>query len=194
VTRRAASLLAAACLSAAVPAVLPGVASASAAPARALVAASCADAGLVPTGANAARIQGAVVCLLNAQRAAAGLAPLRASRSLGKAASGYARAMVREAFFAHVSPGGSTLVSRVRQTSYLRGAGVWALGEDIAWGAGSDTTPAVIVDAWMASPPHRRNILEPAFHDVGIGVRVGTPAPGVRDGATYVADFGARGR
>jgi uncharacterized protein YkwD len=46
----------------------------------------------------------------------------------------------------------------------------------------------------MASPPHRRNILNDRFRSIGIGVAAGTPIAGVARGATYVTDFGARSR
>jgi uncharacterized protein YkwD len=189
-------LLAAACLCAAA---MPAAAGADVLPPLPSVplpttpqAPGCANAAAAVTARSAARIEHAVLCLLNAQRAAAGLAPLRASHPLQRAASGYARTMVRGRFFSHTSPSGSTTASRVARTSYLRHAASWALGEDIAWGTGADATPAGIVAAWMASAPHRRNILEPGFRDVGIGVRRGAPVPGVRGGATYVADFGER--
>lgn len=198
------TLLAAACLcaGAAVPAAasadvplppLPPVPAPPALPPTPSVPA-CANATIAVSARTTARVDAAVLCLLNAQRAAHGLPPLSANRSLRHAASSFAHAMVRHRFFAHVSPGGSTPASRVAHTSYLRGASTWALGEDIAWGSGTDATPAAIVAAWMASAPHRRNILEPSFRDVGIGVRRGAPARGVRGGATYVADFGARTR
>ena len=160
--------------------------------APAAAAQGCADAAITVTAATATRAARSVLCLFNVQRTAAGLAPLSANPSLGQVAARYARAMVRSHFFAHVSPGGSTLLSRVARTSYLRGAGNWALGEDIAWGTAAYSTPQAIVAAWMASPPHRRNILEPSFRDAGIGVRRGVPSPGAGDGATYVADFGLR--
>jgi uncharacterized protein YkwD len=151
----------------------------------------CAGADLTLGTTSTAGVRQAVVCLLNAQRAAAKLQPLRPNRALGRAAAGYATAMVRGHFFSHVSPSGSTLLTRVVRTTYLRHAGTWALGEDLAWGTGAYATPRAIVEAWMASPPHRRNILEPTFRDVGIGVSGGVPS-GAADGATYVADFGIR--
>lgn len=193
---RLTTLLAAACLSAA--ALLPASAGADVLPPLPVPlpptpqAPGCADAAIAVSARSIARVDGAVICLLNAQRAAHGLAPLHANASLRRAASGYATAMVRDRFFAHVSPTGSTVTSRVARTSYLRGASRWALGEDIAWGTGAEATPAGIVAAWMASAPHRRNILDPGFRDVGIGVSRGAPRRGMRGGATFVADFGGR--
>jgi uncharacterized protein YkwD len=45
----------------------------------------------------------------------------------------------------------------------------------------------------MASPPHRRNILDGRFNQIGIGIVSGVPAAG-KSGATYVTEFGMRRR
>jgi uncharacterized protein YkwD len=43
----------------------------------------------------------------------------------------------------------------------------------------------------MASPGHRRNVIDADFREVGIGVVAGTPgAPG--EGVTMTSDFGVR--
>jgi uncharacterized protein YkwD len=65
------------------------------------------------------------------------------------------------------------------------------VGENLAWATGTDATPRQLVVAWMASPGHRRNVLEPTFRDVGIGVAAGTPAAGP-DGVTVTTEFGVR--
>src|SRR4051794_35665988 len=122
--------------------------------------------------------------------------------------------MVVNDFFDHVSPGGSTLVSRVKATRYLNGANGWSLGENIAWGGSTRATPRQTVDAWMHSAGHKRNILTGAFAEIGIGIAIGAPAelpgalagvgvgravgapaelPGDRAGGTYTTAFGARG-
>jgi uncharacterized protein YkwD len=45
----------------------------------------------------------------------------------------------------------------------------------------------------MNSPPHRRNILNRKFRQIGIGVAAGAPVAG-SSGTTYVTDFGVRHR
>jgi uncharacterized protein YkwD len=169
-------------------ATVPSVPAAPAAPAL-TGAAGCANASALPGSVPASTARLAVLCLLNARRAAAGLPALRQSRSLRTAAGHFATSMVRRSFFGHVSPGGSTLRARVAQTSYLSRTRSWSLGENIAYGAGTLGTPAAIVSAWMGSPPHRANILT-RFRDVGIGIARGLPTGG--SGATFVTDFGAR--
>ena len=47
------------------------------------------------------------------------------------------------------------------------------LGEDLAWGTGSDAQPEAIVQAWMDSPPHRRIMLDCRFSQLGVGIAAG---------------------
>ena len=153
---------------------------------------SCAGAGATPGTISPTAGRAAVLCLLNVQRAAAGLPALHANRPLRLAASRFARAMVAARFFDHVSPGGSTLRKRVARTAYLHHAPSWSLGENIAYGSVGLGTPAAIVRAWMNSPPHRANILDREFRDIGIGIAAGLPTRDPGPGATYVTDFGTR--
>src|SRR5215471_13594584 len=86
---------------------------------------SCANADVTPSPSSMPVVRTAILCLLNAQRAAHGELALHANASLAHAAGNYSLAMVREGFFDHVSPAGSTLVSRVHRTTYLNGAHGW---------------------------------------------------------------------
>ena len=159
-------------------------------------AAPCGGAYIKPTVANSAVIRHATLCLLNRQRAGHGLRRLRPQRSLTRAATAYARLMVRRRFFNHVSPGGSTLTQRIRRVDYLRDTRAWSIGENLAWGAGTAGMPAVIVSAWMRSPGHRRNILDGSFREIGIGIAPGAPrgAGAAVRGGTYATEFGVRRR
>jgi uncharacterized protein YkwD len=172
----------------------PLVACALLVPAAAASAASpCPDADITPSSANDTQVRNATLCLLNQERTNRGLAPLKSNAYLLKASRSFSRLMVSQGFFAHVSPGGSTLVTRVRKgTRYLRGAHDWMLGENLGWGSGALATPASRVSEWMLSPPHRKNILTPGFRHIGIGIALGAPvATGLR-AATYTTDFGRR--
>jgi uncharacterized protein YkwD len=158
---------------------------------------ACRDARLLPNKDNPARVRRAVLCLLNAERTRRGLAPLRSSGQLRKAATNYSRTMVRKRFFDHVSPGGATMLSRIRNgTSYLsRDVRDWALGENLGWGSGPKSTPQSMVRMWMGSAGHRNNILRARFRHVGIGVATGAPANiGGDRAATYTIEFGYRVR
>lgn len=48
------------------------------------------------------------------------------------------------------------------------------LGENLAWGVGTLAATRMIVRKWLASPPHRANLLRPGFRRVGVGTVVGT--------------------
>jgi uncharacterized protein YkwD len=164
------------------------------APGSAHAAAACQGADGLPGQTPDAVVRSATLCLMNSERGARGLAELRSHPALASAAGRYARQMVSERFFAHTSPRGSTVLSRIRGTAYLRGAPAWTVGENIAAGGGTLATPRAIVEAWMESPGHRANLLSPCFRDVGIGIASGMAAQQADAGiaGTYVSDFGRR--
>jgi uncharacterized protein YkwD len=152
---------------------------------------SCPNADVLPAPGNLRKVERATLCLINRQRVAHGRHRLHANATLRGVAAHYSHRMVVQSFFAHVSPSGSTFDKRIRDAGYLRGTRGWALGENIAWGAGVLATPRAIVRAWMHSPEHRRNILNGRFRDAGLGVSLGLPVPGL-SGATYANEFGQR--
>jgi uncharacterized protein YkwD len=135
----------------------------------------------------AARI--AVLCLLNRQRRARGLRPLRHNRRLFKAAFRHSRSMVRRRYFSHFGPGGIALTDRLRRVRYLP-ARRWRVGENLGYGRGRGSSPVSAVRSWMHSTPHRAIILNGSFREVGLGIFSGIPRRG--GGATYTADFGIR--
>ncbi len=100
--------------------------------------------------------------------------------------------MVTRRYFSHVSASGEDFVSRIKRAGYLRGARAWTVGENLAWGSGSLGSPAEIVRGWMQSPPHKANILNGRFREVGVGIALGVPLPEAEVvGATYNTGFGA---
>jgi uncharacterized protein YkwD len=154
----------------------------------------CRGANLDPTATNVPAIDAATLCLVNEVRAERGLRPLHANRELRHVASSQVTAMVARDYFADDRPTGQTPLSLVAVTRYPVHADEFAVGQNIAWGTGSFTTPAHIVAEWMASPPHREIMLSAQYRDAGVAV---TPAiPAVLDagsqGATYAIEFGMR--
>ena len=154
----------------------------------------CENASAEPAKGNLAAVRRATLCLLNHERTERGLAKLHHDRALRGVATKYARSMVKLRFFDHVSPLGSTFIDRIKRSAYLDGANGWSLGENLAWGSGLLATPERIVKSWMASPGHRANILNGNFQDIGIGIVPGVPILSSASGATYVNEFGTRGR
>jgi uncharacterized protein YkwD len=153
-------------------------------------AADCSGALDEPTAATTATAADAIACLVNQERARRGLRPLIRDASLTQAARRHAADMVRRTFFSHVTPGGTTLGDRLRHVGYGEGRS-WRAGEALGWGTGDRATPDALVDEWLASPPHRRILLDAGFHELGVGVAAGAPRPtAAGSGATYALDLG----
>ncbi|HVX32497.1 MAG TPA: CAP domain-containing protein [Solirubrobacterales bacterium] len=132
------------------------------------------------------------LCLINRVRAHYGLRRLVFNRSLRDAATGHSDSMVAHHYFGHEGPGGS-MDSRISRTGYLHRARAFAVGENIGGGPGRRYgSPKAVFEEWMHSPPHRANILDPSYRDVGVGVARGYPTGAGAGSATYTVDFGAR--
>ena len=147
----------------------------AAAPGDAMAQDQCQGASAVPSVQTLRRAAGAVICLVNADRARHGLHALRGDSDLRQAAGRHSRNMVRRGFFSHVTPSGSGLSDRLHRSGYNHGKRARHVGEAIAWGTGTPATPNVIVAGWIASPPHQRILLGRDFREVGVGVAIGTP-------------------
>ncbi len=113
-------------------------------------------------GGDDAAFQQAVLDATNAARAENGCPALRLDPQLNAAADGHSEDMAARNYFDHVSPEMNDPGDRIRAAGYpARG---WA--ENIAAGYRS---PEAVVDGWMDSPGHRRNILNCAYEDLGVG-------------------------
>jgi uncharacterized protein YkwD len=116
---------------------------------------------------------------VNATRAAHDLGPLHFDAALARAARAHTSEMLRENVFTHGNFYGRMV------SFHLTGS----LGENLAWGSGSLGEAWSIVRMWLASPPHRANLLRPSYRRLGLGVATGTFQGNA--GATVVtADFG----
>ena len=122
-----------------------------------------------------------LLAAINSARAAAGVAPLRASSELTSAAMWQSQELARAGVLDHTSPDGSTLTDRLARARWHGSAA----GEDLAVAA----SPVSAVALWLQSPGHRENLLRPAFRSIGIGL-----ARGAWNGRTALfvtADFAA---
>ncbi|MDO8587993.1 MAG: CAP domain-containing protein [Armatimonadota bacterium] len=124
-----------------------------------------------------------VLDLVNVERLKAGVPPLTMNERLTESARRYALYLGQAGFFSHVGPDGSTLITRNLGAKY-RDA-IW-LGENLA---GGFSTPESAVAAWMNSLPHRSNILDPNFAEIGIADVVVGGSP---YGHYWVQEFGMR--
>lgn len=152
--------------------------------------AACPNPELVPAPESIGAVAEATLCLLNGERADHGLAPLAVNEKLGAAASAFAQDLVAGSYFSHTGRDGSDVLDRIERAGYIEADRGWRLGENLAWGTGVLATPGSIMQAWMNSPGHRENILNPAYREIGIGVATGNPARTDGAGATYATEFG----
>jgi len=100
---------------------------------------------------------------INGHRGAAGLAPLKTSEELSRAASRHTEEMARQGLMTHTSVDGMNPVERARAQGY-QGRGI---AEVVAMGFADGDQ---VVAAWMASPEHRKLLLGPRYREVSITV------------------------
>jgi uncharacterized protein YkwD len=169
-------------------------------------------------GRTKSRAAEAVICLTNQQRMSNGLAAVagwpEASTSspqyaLNQAAVKHSHDMAAQNYFSHVSPACVTAMittdsACVRYRLQQRVGGPYTYwpgycspscsswGENIRWATGSASTPRATVQAWMASPGHRANILSTRYRDIGVGVSLDAPTSYTGQAATYTQMFGSR--
>lgn len=104
----------------------------------------------------------AILDLVNTARASAGCSALTLNRDLNDAALAHSADMATRNYFDHVSPEGEGPGDRIARTDYR--PRTW--GENIAYGYGDAQS---VMDGWMNSDGHRRNILNCSFEDLGVG-------------------------
>ncbi|MFJ8649773.1 CAP domain-containing protein [Streptomyces sp. NPDC093546] len=118
-----------------------------------------------------------IVALANTERRKAGCSALRTNSRLKAAAQGHADDMAARGYYRHDTPEGRDAGERMEAAGYS-----WRTwGENIHRGPRS---PARAVRDWMSSPEHRKNVLNCAFKDIGVGVNLRSNGP------WWVQDFG----
>ncbi len=133
-----------------------------------------------------------LVGLHNESRTQRGLEPLCVNPTLTEAARAHSRDMIEGDYFAHATPGGATLGDRLKRFGYTpEGYRFWKVGGNIAWHSGAEPQPENMFEGWMNSPPHRHNILEEDFRQIGVGTAAGE-YKNHEDSVMYTAQFGVR--
>jgi len=115
-----------------------------------------------PEAVPAAVLMSEVVTKTNQLRHAAGCGQLAVDQELIKASVNQSWYMAYTGKFSHIGGRNSTFVERARAYGYDHPS-----GENIAWGY---TTADKVMEAWMASPRHRANILNCGARSIGTGV------------------------
>ncbi len=116
--------------------------------------------------------------LINQQRMNAGLPPLAIHPLITLAANQHIIDMVTSGRYGHGGSDGSTVGLRISRTGYRIDG--WA-GENWAVYETVDKS----VTWWMNDPPHRANVLNPSYKEMGIGTRIHPRGWGL----ILVADF-----
>ncbi len=100
----------------------------------------------------------------NREREAKGLLPLKENLMLNYSALAKNEDMCSYQYFEHISPFNQEMSHLVEKEGYQ----FISIGENLAMGSFRDEDDLVL--AWMESPGHRENILNPVFTEIGISV------------------------
>ncbi len=124
-----------------------------------------------------------VIRLTNIERMKLGFAPLKRQDDLCKSAIWHAQDMIVNSYFDHKDHLGRHIDERIPALGYTNYS---MIGENIA---GGQPTPAEVVAAWLKSPGHRANLLNPDFREIGVAC-IHAPNNELLD--IWVQDFGSR--
>jgi hypothetical protein len=127
-----------------------------------------------------------LLLLTNKERINVGLPPLVLSPKLQDAAAQKAADMIKFDYWNHFSPTGVSPWFFIKQSGY----DYTYAGENLARGYNN---AADAVNAWMASPDHRANILSKNYTEVGFAVTSGT-LTGEKDTVLIVQMLGNTGK
>ncbi len=103
-----------------------------------------------------------MIALINKERAKEGLYPLRADPQETLVARAHSKDMFARGYFAHVNPEGKSPFDRMKEANVR----FTTAGENLALAQ----TLEIAHENLMKSPGHRKNIMNPAFSRVGIGI------------------------
>jgi hypothetical protein len=108
-----------------------------------------------------------IISLTNDERINQGLKPLKTNDLLNQAAQQKAGDMFAFDYWAHQSPSGREPWSFLKAVGY----NYRVAGENLAR---DFMRPEEVVRAWMASPTHKENIMNPKYREIGVAVVDGT--------------------
>ena len=104
-----------------------------------------------------------VLTAVNKARAGAGCSAVTVNAKLVAAAKGHAKAMAEQNFFGHASKNGGKFSGRIKAQGYRFSK----VAENI--GAGQSSAAGIMQD-WLGSAGHRKNILDCDLTETGIAV------------------------
>jgi len=104
-----------------------------------------------------------IIELTNSERGKLGLGSLKENKLLSEAARQKAADMFAFNYWAHISPSGRTPWTFFTDVGYK----YQYAGENLAR---DFRDPESVVQAWLASPSHRENIVNPKYQEIGVAV------------------------
>lgn len=116
----------------------------------------------IPDLSTVQSIENQVIQLTNQERAKNGLKPLAADWQLSRVARYKSVDMRDKNYFSHTSPTYGSPFNMIQSF----GVTYRSAGENIAAG---QRTPSEVVQSWMNSPGHRKNILNASYTHIGVG-------------------------
>lgn len=121
---------------------------------------------------------------VNEARTSRGLAPLHLNAVLSRPARTHSAYLARIGTLDHDGADGKPFYVRIYRSGYSRQK---AVGENLGMASGCSTTLSrTMVDLWLKSPGHRRNLLSPRFRNIGIAVVAASNC----SNTIYATDFG----
>ena len=139
-------------------------------------------------------LQTGILQELNTLRASHHLKPLVLSPQLSAAATVHDKEMAAKGYFSHDSSDGGQFWQRVKHFYRASGYNYWAVGENLLWSS-PDVDPTNAIKLWYASPEHKKNMLDPHWHEIGISALHLDSGPGVygdQSVTIVTTDFGVR--
>jgi hypothetical protein len=104
-----------------------------------------------------------IIKLTNEKRSNASINKLRVNTLLSSAARAKGEHMLKNGYWAHIAPDGTEPWKFFTDVGYRYRYAGENLARDF-------TNPVSVVDAWMASPSHRENLLSTKYSDIGVAV------------------------
>lgn len=105
-----------------------------------------------------------VTRLTNIERVKAGCLEVKTDERIRTAARAHSADMAANNYFSHTSLDGSNFVTRMQRAGYPKSS---AAAENIAYGYSS---AQAVVNGWMNSEGHRKNVLNCAYKAIGNGL------------------------
>ena len=119
-----------------------------------------------PSSSGHSQLAQELLNAINNERKKAGLGEVQYDERLNQAAQKHSELQAQFQKMDHQLPNEPPLPSRIEAAGYTS----WtAAGENVAW---NQPTVTAVVEAWMNSPGHRANILNPVFTQMGFGYAV----------------------